>query len=475
MKRLHVSLAYRASDFGRPSDPDADVALPVKALDGDGTVLDEGSASSSQPAELEVPEETGMAYVRLTWPSGRTETQRADLSNTSNAWVTFSDAAISRNEWAAWAVPKLNRKTPLAHPEAPTDRGMDEFKNVWLRLWRFEDGAWKRERLRPIEERRNNVATQMDLDLGHAHWLLQVGGSNVTWRFVAVPGGGRARILITPKDSKDPRADELKVVVTSFRERAETLLEFLSRDAMRSVSALGESVSFARHMLSEKFQDPVAAVAGAYYLLRFNRWDTVPLGWFESLSANFSWIPDTAIVHCARLLRSGSDAPSNRLSPEALLQQALSRGWPVYAEGVSLLQEAASLLKSNSAVDSAHIRRIEALGSATAWAGAATSFYGRAPDAPDALRWVGRPQAPRRHRIIRELIKPRSLGQVSIGLAETSNVIRAHATDTCSPRPEGLPRQSADDRVVKGVALEEEDEFLIGNIARLSSLCSRKP
>lgn len=470
MKRLHVSLAYRPSDFARPNDPDADVALPIKVLDADGTVLDEGSASSSQPAELEVPDDTGMAYVRLTWPSGRTETQRADLSNMNNARVTFSDAAISRNEWAAWAVPKLNPHTPLARAESPADRGMDEFNNVWLRLWRFQDGVWKREKLRPIDERRSTVATQMDLDLGQAHWLLQVGGSNVTWRFVAVPGGSRARILITPKDSKDPRADELKVVVTSFRERAETLLEFLSRDAMRSVSALSESVSFAKHMLSEKFEDPVAAVAGAYYLLRFNRWDTVPLGWFENLSANFAWIPDTAIVHCARLLRNGSDVRSKRFSPEVLLQQAMSRGWPVYAEGVSLLQEAASLLKSNSAVDAPYIRRIEALGSATAWAGAATSFYGRAPDAPDALRWVGRPQAPRRHKIIRELVKARSSSQVGLSLAEMPQVIRAGATDTRSSRPKGPPLQSAGGKVVKGVALGEDDEFLIGNIARLSSL-----
>lgn len=470
MKHLHVSLAYRSWNLVGSNDPDADVALPVKALDADGTVLDEGSASSSQPAVLEVPEDTGMAYVRLTWPSGRTETQRADLSNTSNASVTFSDATISRNEWAAWAVPKLNPQTPLARPEAPADVGMDEFNNVWLRLWRLEDGAWKREKLRPIDERRSNVATQMDLDLGKAHWLLQVGGSNVTWRFVALPGGGRARVLITPKDSKDPRADELKIVVTSFRERAETLLEFLSRDAMRSVSALTESVSFARHLLAEKFEDPVAAVAGAYYLLRFNRWDSVPLWWFENLSRNFAWIPDTAIVHCARLLRSGSDGQSKQFSPEALLRQALSRGWPVYAEGVSLLQEAASLLKSSSDVQAPYIHQIEALGAARAWAGAATSFYGRAPDAPDALQWVGRPRAPRRRKIIRELVKPRSAGQVPLGFEQTPHVIRAGANDSRSPRSKGELHLSADDRVVKGIALEDNDEFLIGNIARPSSL-----
>lgn len=469
MKRLHVSLSYRSWDLIRPNDPDANVALPVKALDADGTVLDEGSASSSQPAEMDVPDDTVMAYVRLTWPSGRTETQRADLSNASESWVTFSDAAISRNEWAAWAVPKLNPQTPLARPEAPADLGMDEFNNVWLRLWRFEGGAWQREKLRPIDERRSNVATQMDLELGQAHWLLQVGGSNVTWRFVALPGGGRARVLITPRDSKDPRADELKVVVTSFRERAETLLEFLSRDAMRSVSALTESVSFARHLLSEKFEDPVAAVAGAYYLLRFNRWDAVPLWWFENLSTNFAWIPDTAIVHCARLLRSGSDAHSKRFSPEALLQQALSRGWPVYAEGISLLQEAASLLKSSSGAEQPYIRQIETLGAARAWAGAVTSFYGRAPDAPDALHWVGRPRTPRRRRIIRELVKSRSPGQASLGLAETPRVIRSYTTDSLPPRLQSTPHQPAAGRPANGTVLEDDVEFLIGDIARLPS------
>ena len=115
MKRLHVSLAYRPSDFARHNDPDSDMALPVKALDTDGTVLDEGSASASQPAELRVSDETGMAFVRLTWPSGRSETKRTDLSKMNDAWVSFSDAAISRNEWSAWAVPQAEP------PDAPRE------------------------------------------------------------------------------------------------------------------------------------------------------------------------------------------------------------------------------------------------------------------------------------------------------------------------------------------------------------------
>ena len=468
MKLLRVSLDYRPSGFNRPDDQDAGVALPVKALDAEGTVLDEGYATASQAAELHVPDNTGMAYVRLTWPSGRTETRRADLSDSKSGDVSFSDAGISRDEWAAWAVPKLNPQTPLARPEGASGLGMTKFDTVWLRLWRFDDGSWRREKLQPIEAQDSEAARQIDLNLAEANWLLQIGGSKVTWRFVALPGGGRVRVLITPKDSKDPRADELKVVITGFRERAETLLEFLSRDAMRSAHAIADSFSYARHLLAEKFVDPVGAVAGAYYLLRFNRWDDVPLWWMENLSVNFPWLPDTSIVHCARLLRSSSDLYTDKFNPEKLLQECLSRGWPVFAEGQTLLQEAASLLKPRSeGAAASRIDQIEELGAARAWAGAAASFYGRTPYLPETLQWVGKPEAPRRRKIIRELVKPTPAYQrAALGLAEASRGIRSYTMDSLSAefpirRLKSLPSGRVE-------VIEDDDEFLLGNIARLA-------
>lgn len=33
----------------------------------------------------------------------------------------------------------------------------------------------------------------------------------VSWCFIPLPGGGSARVLITPQDSTDPRADEMTV------------------------------------------------------------------------------------------------------------------------------------------------------------------------------------------------------------------------------------------------------------------------
>jgi hypothetical protein len=456
MKQLRVTLDYGAADFDRKGNSDAVLALPIKALDTEGTVLDDTSVSVTQAATLQVPNDIKLVFVRLTWPSGRTKTKRIDLSQAQDGEVTFADTRISPNEWSAWAVPKLNPRTPLARPEMGVDLGMDGFEKVWLRLWRFDGNEWHREQVKPLEAHRSNAAWQMDLKLSRSCWMMQIGGSGVTWRFVVLPGDGRVRVLLTPKDSKDPRADDLTVIVTSFRASAETLLEFMSRDAMRSANTLAESASFARHLISEKFEDPIAAVAGAYYLLRVNQLDRVPLSWFENLSHNFSWLPDAAIVHCARLLREGSSAQTDQVNPQKLLVESLARGWPIYSEGISLLQEAASLLGGTSSLlHPSFLSEVQALGAAKAWAGASTSFYGRRPGEPDALQWTGMPRAPRRRKLFPELTKYKAASSAVLKFSESHS----------APRDRSVIF-AMDSAPMVRLAKADDEEFLLGSIPR---------
>jgi len=398
MKHLIVTLAYNTADYGRRDGSETAYALPLKVLDADGSVLAEGAASVDQPASFAILDETELVFVRLTWPSGRTETQRIDIQGRTEASVTFSDSTIAPNEWSAWAIPKLNPRTPLALGTGDVDLDLSRYDRVWLRLWRFEGDAWVEEPLRPTGTYRNRSAWQLDLTLASCPWLLQIGGSAVTWRFVSLPGGGPARVLITPRDSSDPRADEMKVIVTGFRADAEILLEFLARDSMRAVNALADSVNLAERLFAEKFQDPLAAVAGAYYLLRVDAWNRVPWSWFENLSQQFTWLPDAAIVHCIRLLREGDEAQTSPRSPITLFKQSLDRGWPVYSEGIALLQEAASSLRATfTKIEyQTSFNVVQDLGAAKAWAGATASFYGRLPNEPSTLMWAGMPHAPRR-------------------------------------------------------------------------------
>lgn len=423
MKNIVVILDYPPDDRLPDQHKDPGAALPVKVLDAEGAVLAVAATRVRKPVRLSVPDEVELAFVCLTWPSGRTVTQRVDMSvpldSASGEYrVVFEPAYASANEWSAWAIPKLNPRSRLASPQADLDLGMDKFSRVWLRLWKFQNGEWSRVSVEPVEAHRSRSAWQMDLQLDASNWLMQIGGSKVTWRFVALPGNGRARVLITPKDSSDPRADELKVVVTGFRSGAETLLEFLSRDAIRSMNAVADPVNVARELLRSKFDDPVGAVAAAYFLLRVNAADEVPLAWFENLSRYFRWLPDTAIVHCARLLRDGRRADTKEFNPLTLLRESLSNGWPVFTEGVSLLQEAASLLgNSLLEVDPVAFHKVQALGAGKGWAGAITSFYGRYPGDPDVLRWGGMPKAPRRRQIIPQLVKYRPPHDATLGLS----------------------------------------------------------
>jgi len=96
-------------------------------------------------------------------------------------------------------------------------------------------------------------------------------------------------------------------------------------------------------------------------------------------------------------LRDGRHTHTKEFNPLKLLRESLSNGWPVFTEGDSLLQEAASLLgNSLLEADPVAFHKVQALGAGKGWAGTFTSFYGRYPGEPDVLRWGSMPRAPRR-------------------------------------------------------------------------------
>jgi hypothetical protein len=459
MKQLTVRLNYGSMDTNGRRGSDGGLLLPVKALDEEGSVLAEGAAGIERPAVLSLPDAATQAFVRLTWPSGRTQTRRVGLADRPAAEIDFSDASIAPNGWSAWAIPRLNPRTPLAAGRGDVDLDLQRFDQVWLRLWRHNGTDWQQERLQPDATYRNGAAWQLDLTLDQAAWLLQLGGSQVPWRFISLPGGGPARVLFTPKDSDDPRGDPIKVVVTSFRADAETLLEFLARDAMRAADTLAESQSLAKQLFADKFDDPVSAVAGAYHLLRRGDWERIPHLWFENLSNQFGWLPDASIAHCVRLLREGSDASHSRESPLQLFVQSLQQGWPVYREGALLLQEAASALRKD--LERSHsnlLTVVQGLGAATSWAGAAATFYGRQPNIPSALQWVGMPRAPRRRRLDPALKAPARVDLpdelLLLGAAEVSSAARSTRRVTGEVERSRKPRPAA----------APIEEFLLGSI-----------
>jgi hypothetical protein len=198
--------------------------------------------------------------------------------------------------------------------------------------------------------------------------------------------------LLTPNESDDPRAEPLKVLVTSFRQDAETLLEFLARDSLRAARSLAAFQPLAQQLLADKAEAPVSGIAAAYFLLRTEGWRKIPGDWFKSLFLMFPWLADPAVIQCVLMIRQGLSLDGDEIEATELLQTCLNRGVPVFSEGLSLLQEAASVLRSGSGSSKqGAFEQVEPLVASQAWAGAVLSFYGETPDQPSPDRVVGLP------------------------------------------------------------------------------------
>ena len=105
----------------------------------------------------------------------------------------------------------------------------------------------------------------------------------------------------------------------------------------------------------------------------------------------FPWLADPAVIQCVLKIRQGLSSDGDE-STVALLQACLNRGTPVFSEGLSLLQEAASVLHSGSGLSrQGAFGQVERLAASQAWAGAVLSFYGETPYQPSPERVVGLP------------------------------------------------------------------------------------
>lgn len=163
MKLLKVSLVYSASDYSPTGNTrGSPLALPLRVLDPEGGLIAEGVASGMQAADFKVPPDFETVFVRLTWPSGKSQTQRVSLAGRDSAEIAFTDSTIARNEWSAWAVPRLNPRSSLARPESSPGVSIDRYDHVWLKLWQFINGSWVRAQVTPTAQYRNDAAKQLD-------------------------------------------------------------------------------------------------------------------------------------------------------------------------------------------------------------------------------------------------------------------------------------------------------------------------
>lgn len=412
MKSLEVALDYGSMDASVQGqfapETGASAPFPFRVMDMHGGLLAEGAVNSQQSTRVlfEDPMGNEVLFVRLLWPNGSASTQVAHYGRGAGASVQFSGAELGGAAWAKWATPRLGQSGGLTR-SSPASRRIDRLKYVWLRLWSHHPEGWRvREGIPSLRTERGEDARQIDLQLSAGAHLLQLGGAQMPWVFVALPGDGPCRVLLTPNPAVDPKTLPLKIVVTSFRPEAESIAEFLSRDALRAADLVGHFGPVAQRLLHGKVNDSISAIVGAYYLLRVGRWKDTPADWFQNLYEWYPWSADAALIKCALTVRRGLATPSSVRAAFIELTQVFERGVPLFEEAHRLMIEVHSILRSAAASMGAPdtspdprasegtevlFRKCESFANARAWTGPSFSYFGHVPGEPSAKRLRGAP------------------------------------------------------------------------------------
>lgn len=359
--------------------------LPVSIVDARGQVLSTGTVTSRRPTELGYERGDNPVFVRLNLPNGTTETR--PLLTGDRIWhdeVTFrvgDDVATS--DWMAWSAARLDVKRQggalLNQP------GMED---AWFQLWEKTPDAvrWRQVpiELRLRELHRSREAIQLELGYSQYPRALVVRLDSDSPQIVSLPifeTSVLVMMLRTLSGRVKPR-----VVVGGYSPNAEAIMEFLRAGRLGSVETLLDPGSeLAHRLLHLKVEDPIAATAAAYYLLRKRDWDRLPPLWLDNLAHWYEGIPDAQLIRAASRIERGMPIGDAANLAVETLSHFLDRGIPLFAEATWLLSDLLALAeKAEEPLDARMAKSLRKMLASSRPSGLSFGFAGNAPDRPMA-------------------------------------------------------------------------------------------
>lgn len=364
-------------------------AIAVEVVNADLETVAELSLSGHEQREIEVA--PGKYLVRASLPSGEMIKVKTAVAASEQKQVVLSPS-VSSHPWLTWqhflgnASPSLPRSPVL-------------FQSTWMRLWTYHNQTWSVKALPLRASGQDQAAINYCLETSEAEVqclrLLQLGGLQVPWRFVALPPASRLEILIHSAPEKAAVDEALTVSVASHNWNAETLLRYLAAGNLGSAKIIGKDLANAEALLSEKLTNPMGATIAGYYLLRIGAIDRLQ-NWAEHFANQFNWLPDALIIHAWQLLQQPQ--PNLKLAEQRLLQAA-DRGVPLYSRGIRLLFDGLQLFQKQPTpqpeLDQAvarSIRTVQPYAAAIDWSQPLTTFHGKTPDHPLLSAPIGIPE-----------------------------------------------------------------------------------
>src|ERR1700694_619426 len=403
-------------------------AVPVEVLDADGAVLARTVAIpyDDQKATVDIPENNRVVYAVARLPSGEQQTRRVDIVGKVTEKVDFFTDYTSPNEWLYWSRPQLRINELSAATGSISDQ-----ERMLFRLWRWSNRVWQADKANFDHVHRESYAAQFDLKVPDNPCVLQLGSHRVPWRFVALPPGD-VQVAIAPNMSTDPRAHPVRVVVGRGMPQEEIFLAYLEKGNFTAAREIADAPRTAEKMLSGKYDNPVSACIGAYFLLRTNKTDFLH-DWPRNLFNDFQWLADGAVIYAAQVLKKPKPQVDQA---DIALRAVFERGLPVFRVGMVMLNECLQLLQGSSFRSKERepwLSRVERYLVAEAHDGAALSFLGRSPESPDPIPVTGLLDKPRRQNIFRDRDIQRTQDKSARRLSESAG--NAGRTPKTARRP----------------------------------------
>lgn len=340
--------------------------------------------------------EPGTYLISASTPSGAQVQSVVEVKEGETRDVSLPLYDVSPHEDYEWAY-MTQKRSPRASQEEPSRQ--PELEDAWARLWLNHGKDYV------LADHEYEIASKSETgrlirfeSLPEGVSCLQVGGSSVPWKCIAIPPLTTCKVLIqaAPKHSKHP----LDVTVASDNLALESLLAYLRRGQVEMASEIeNKQARLAEELVFQKHQDPIAAAVGGYFLLRINDHERLH-NWANNLANWLTWMPDGAIIHAWQLIaeyRESSGADQSKLDQaRERLIEAVERGYPIYSVGLRLLCDGLILCDQSAEREDAEIRA--ALKKAGAYYSAAdlststTTFLGETPYHPSPQPLNGVPE-----------------------------------------------------------------------------------
>ncbi|MBH2008480.1 MAG: hypothetical protein I8H71_02145 [Xanthomonadaceae bacterium] len=359
--------------------------LPVNVVDARGLPLGTVAASLYGVTELRYKSADGPLFARLSLPSGATETQMVqEPGGQYRREVTFYVGdGPSPDPRMAWSAPRLD-----AQRRGGALLNVTGMKDAWFQLWEKPNWAVRWRQI-PLGEQLvgmplSREAMQLDFGYSGRPRALVVRLNHDVPQVVALPRTS-LNVLVTSQRTLSGTVTP-RVVVGGYSPNAEAIMDFMRIGKLNPVEAMLEpDGDLAFRLLKDKVEDPIAATAAAYFLLRRRDWERLPLAWLDNLTRWNPEIPDARLIYAMTRIGRGVPMPEAVELATTTLSEISDAGIPLFAEAATLLGDLLALSeRSEEPLNLDLAKTLRTMIASARPAGLSFGFAGKAPDQPMA-------------------------------------------------------------------------------------------